>query len=76
MTNDPIHIEKYRTEKEIEPIIGQMDGPDLAGILALALQCWIEDVEELRALPDKSGNPSCVRRGQAFFSESKDDVLG
>jgi len=67
MTNEPIDIEKYRTEKELEPIIGQMEGPDLAGILALAFQCWIEDMEELRCLPDNVRQPIMRAARAGFF---------
>jgi len=43
-----------------------MCGPDLAGILALAFQCWIEDLEELPALPESIREP-LVRAARAGF---------
>jgi len=67
MNHELINIEKYRTEKEIEPIIGRVAEGDLAGVLALQFQCWIEDMPELRCLPEEIRKPLVRAARSGFF---------
>lgn len=68
MSNQPISLDNYRIEKELDPIIGRMDPGDLAAILALGFQCWIEDMDDLRGLPEEVRKPlmCAVRSGFVF----------
>lgn len=53
MNREPVSLERCRIDEELEPIIGQMQGGDLAGILALQFQAWLEDMPELHVLPEE-----------------------
>jgi len=58
---------KFRIEKELDPNFGEMCGGDLAGILALEFQAWLEDMPELRSLPQEVRKPLVWAARSGFF---------
>jgi len=67
MEQKPTSLDQDRREKEPDPIIGQMAAGDLAAILSLGFQCWLEDKAELHSLPEDVRKPLVWALRSGFF---------
>lgn len=64
----PVDLIRYRVEKEVDPLIGQLGAPELADLLLMFFQCWLADLHLESLQPEV--RVSVLRIARSTFVQS------